>query len=277
MSRSDDIHEQEHFKRWSGTMEIEKTMPKENRSIAALGMIAWIAPVCLALAILTGCGAAATYPAAPVTAAPAPATSAPAAQADTPVATPAQPVDISSQLKQIDALLQHQITGSIAYNKPGSMSLGQTATIELLLNPSVSEQELATQVTESGSVATASIELTPQMKAVLLSPLAEAFTIQPVQAETQLISGSQTTKWSWFVTANKSGTQKLVLVIYRLVKFQGEDYWREVETYKTDIEVKVPFARWILSIDWKWLISILVAMASLPFVWRWFNRRNKAN
>jgi hypothetical protein len=39
----------------------------------------------------------------------------------------------------------------------------------------------------------------------------------------------------------------------------------------------VPFTQWILSIDWKWLISILVAMASLPFVWRWFNRRNKAN
>lgn len=250
-------------------------MPKEDKYPAWMGMILWSACACMALAFMTGCGAAATYEAAPTSAAPAPATSAPAVAADTPVATPAQPVDISAQLKQIDALLQQQITGSIAYNKPGSMALGQTATIELLLNPSVSEQELATQVTESGSVVTASIELTPQMKAVLLSPLAEAFTIQPVQADTQLISGTETTKWSWFVTAKKSGTQKLVLVIYRLVKYQGEDYWREVETYKTDIEVKVPFAQWILSIDWKWLISIIVAMLSLPFVWRWFNRRNR--
>jgi hypothetical protein len=261
-------------------------MQKKAKHHSRMVTIPWILCACLALPFLTGCGGAA--PAAPATQAPvtpapaAPETTAPAPtqapiettkNAPMPTATPQ--VDIGSQLQQIDGLLRQQMSASIAYNKPESMNLGGTTTIELLLNPSLPEEQLGTQVTEGGAVTTSTVEITPQMKAVLLSPLAEAFTIQPLYDEIQLISGTKTTKWAWFVTARKSGTQNLVLVIYRLVKFEGQDYWREVETYKADIEVKVPFTYWILSIDWKWLISIFVALLSLPFIWRWFNRRKK--
>jgi hypothetical protein len=241
---------------------------------------------CIGVLLAAGCGAAAT-PAAPATAAPA--TAAPAEPLPTatlssvigtpnpPPATAESPNDIFSQLQQIDSLLQQQIMGSIAYNTPESMNLGQTATIELLLNPALSPEQLGTQVTEPGTINTAALEITPRMQAVLLSPLQEAFTIQPIQEEIQLISAAETTKWSWFITARQSGTQKLVLVIYRLVKYDGQDYWREVETYRTDIEIKVPFAQRILSIDWKWLVSIMVALLSLPFFWRWSARRRKSS
>ena len=238
-----------------------------------------------ALVLLAACGAMATAPETPYAGAPAtaaPATSAPVSAPTsavnpppTPLATAMGPADIRAQLVLVDAALRRQMTGSIAYNRPESMQLDETATIELLLNPSVAADELGKQVTEPGSVQTATIEITPQMKAVLISPLAEAFSIQPIQDEVQLIGASTTTRWSWSVTARESGTQKLLLVISRLVKFEGQDYWREVETYTANIKIEVPLARRIGSLDWKWIVSVMLALASMPFIWNWAARRRR--
>jgi hypothetical protein len=267
--------------------------PEQERHTSRKRMRIGMACAGSALFLTLGCGflsyAAAPAPTAPATAAPAtapplavPATEAPVSLptsepnwSNTPLPTAAQPIDIHAQLEQIDAALRQQITGSIAYNKPETMNLGETTTLELLLNPTVSAEVLGTQVTEPGRVQTATIEITPQMKAELISPLVEAFTIQPIQDEVQLVSASQTTRWSWSVTARQSGTQKLVLVVSRLVKFEGQDYWREVETYTADIQIVVPFARRISSLDWKWIVSIIIALASLPFFWGWAARRRK--
>jgi hypothetical protein len=264
-----------------------KSTPKGEKNHSLKGIILWIVCACILLYLTSGCGAAATPAApAPATAAPAvppedtpsdigPLPTSQAATPNIPPATAGPQSDIFSQLNQIDVALRQQIRGSIAYNKPESMTLGQTATIELLLSPSLSKEQLGTQVTENGAVQIATIEITPRMKAVLLSPLEEAFIIQPIHEEVQLISASETTQWAWFVTAKKSGTQRLVLVLYRLVKYEGQDYWREVETYKADIKISIPFAQRVLSMDWKWIISILVALLSLPFFWRWSARRRR--
>jgi hypothetical protein len=192
-----------------------------------------------------------------------------------PLPPTAAPVDILAQMQQIDAALRQQISGSIAYNQPESMELEEPAAIQLLLSPSLTEEQLGTQVTEPGEVQTAVIQITPRMKAVLLSPLEEAFTIQPLQQDVQLVSASEPTRWTWSVTPRQAGTQRLVLVLSRLVLYEGQEYWREVETYKADIQVNVPFTRRIQSIDWKWLIGILVALASLPFLQKWIARRKK--
>ena len=72
------------------------------------------------------------------------------------------------QLAQIDDILKQSISASIAYNKPQSMLLGETTTIELLFNPSLSPEALSTQVAASGvsgEVASASVQITPRMKA----------------------------------------------------------------------------------------------------------------
>jgi hypothetical protein len=235
------------------------------------------------LFLVVGCGVLSASPTTAPAAVPTSAqevpylTSAPAVPGELPTSepNPFPTADLHNQLEQIDQALRQQISGSIAYNKPDTMDLGQTATIELLLNPSLSEGELGPQVSEPGSVQTATIEITPQMKAVLLSPLPEAFSIQPIQEPVQLISATETTRWSWAVTARKSGTQRLVLVISRLVKYEGQDYWREVETYQADIQITVPLSQRITSVDWKWLISVVVAVISLPFIWRLFSRRKK--
>ena len=209
--------------------------------------------------LLISCGSAATPES----------TSVPAATA---IVTPS----VEHQLAQIDDILRQSISASIAYNKPESMRLGDTTTIELLLNPSLSPEALSTQVTESGQVTSASVQITPRMKATLLSDDAQAFTIQSEQDNPeQLVSGTETTRWAWLVTARKGGTQKLTLILYRLVQFQGQDYWREIESYQADIDVKVTVAQRLGSLDWKWIVGILITALLIPAFWRWLDYRKK--
>lgn len=237
--------------------------------------------------LLASCGAAATATAV-TTQVPAP-TGAPAPTAEptteVPTAIPtaiASTPSIGDQLAQIDDILKQSISASIAYNKPQSMLLDQTTTIELLLNPSLSPEALSTQVTASGGVTSASVQITPRMKAYLIADDGTAFTIQPVHDNPeQLVSGTETTRWAWLVTAHKSGLQGLTLVLDRLVQYQGQDYWREIELYQADIEVQVTISQRIQSLDWKWIIGILITALLIPAFWRWTDyqkeRKSKLN
>ena len=186
------------------------------------------------------------------------------------------PVTGGDPFEEIDTLLNQSISASIAYNVPTEMEVGETVTIELLLNPRLSEPELLKEITEPGIVWSGGAEITPQMKAVVIVPTKNAFLITPLHDDpVQFISGVETTKWSWYVTAQKAGTQRLTIVVYRLVKVDGEESWREVETYKSDIDVKVTLVNQIKSLDWKWIIGIIVTALLIPGFWRWIDARNK--
>jgi hypothetical protein len=75
------------------------------------------------------------------------------------------------------------------------------------------------------------------------------------------------------VTAKREGSQRLTLVVYMLVKYEGQDYWREVETYRNDILVNVTLGQRLRAFDWKWLIGLLVASGAASFVWTWIKKR----
>jgi hypothetical protein len=195
-----------------------------------------------------------------------------------------QPNDIASQLMQIDKTLQQEISSNIIFNKPKSMNIGQTIKITLLLNPSESptqlESELATQftstITTNETFESSTINITPLMQAKLISPNEGIFIIKAVhENDIQVISGTETTEWSWLVTAKQGGTQTLELVIYRLLKYEGVDHWRMVETYHSPITVKVTFRYWINSLDWKKVLGGFITLLLIPLLWRLIDRRQK--
>jgi hypothetical protein len=239
-------------------------------------------PFMVIMALLLAACAPAPTPTEAVTSAPA-ATSAPAPTAEAVTEVPtviptaiANTPSIGDQLAQIDDILKQSISASIAYNKPQSMLLDETTTIELLLNPSLSPEALGTQVTASGQVTSASVQITPRMKAYLIADDDSAFTIQPVHDNPeQLVSGKETTRWAWLVTARKSGLQGLTLILYRLVQYGGQDYWREIESYQANIEVQVTISQRIDSLDWKWIIGILITALLIPAFWRWTDHLKK--
>ena len=169
----------------------------------------------------------------------------------------------------IDTMLEQSIPASIAYNDPSEMEVGKTITIELRLNPSISEPELAREVEESGEVVMGIVEITPQMKAELLPADEEAFIIRPIHdGPVQLISTIETTRWAWYVTAKKGGPQQLTLVLYRLIRYQESDSWREVESYKSDIDVHVTLLGRLQSLGWGWIAAVLLVLVGIGAAWR---------
>jgi hypothetical protein len=211
--------------------------------------------------------------------------------------TPNPTQTLLASFNEIDIQFQESLKSNIVYIAPETMRLDETVTIELLLNPSLSQEELATQVVKRSGLATSTaepgklvteergeivvvaseIEITNRMKAVLISQDPDAFTIQELHdSPEQTISSIDTTKWRWSVTAQEEGTKTLELVIYRLIKYEGQDYWHEVETYKANIIVKVTFGQRLKSLDWKWIIGIIVTLILIPLFWRWYDRRKKA-
>jgi hypothetical protein len=210
-------------------------------------------------------------------------TEAPAATEEPVVIAPVTPVaptapgslSVEEQLARIDEILNQSARATIAYNTPSEMQLDETVTIELLLNPGLSEEELKQQISEPGDVQTsAEVEITPQMKAELIPADPEALAITALHDDPiQMISGTETTKWSWFVTAKKEGTQKLNLVIYRLVKYEDKEDWRVVETYKADINIKVTLLNRLRALDWGWIIGPIIALLAITAFRRWYGQR----
>jgi len=179
-----------------------------------------------------------------------------------------------SPLTEVDRLLQQSMIGSLAYNAPNEMKLDETLPIELVISPSLSVDELKKQVNAPGTVVTSSdVKITDQMEAKIFSPDPNAFTIQALQEPRQLISELETTKWTWYVTANKSGKQKLSVVVYRVVEYQGEKLSRVVKEYESDIDVKVTPQSQSASL---WAIGLgILLLGGIIAAWFWYGNRKR--
>jgi hypothetical protein len=188
-----------------------------------------------------------------------------------------QPPSLDEQLAKIDEILKQSVAASIAYNAPSEMHLNETVTVQLLLNPSLTEQELKKQVSEPGPIhSSGNVSVTPRTRAELITQDPDAFTINQIpENPEQLINPNGTTEWKWLLTARKEGQQTLTLVIYRLVQYEGRDYWLNVQSYKADINVNVTLGQRVQFIDWKWWVGVLVTAILIPAFWRWVDHRKR--
>src|SRR5688572_9076444 len=190
--------------------------------------------------------------------------------------SPGDGPSIEDQLEEVDEKLGQSMRASFAYSAPESLQLDQTGTVKLLIDPSSSPEELATQVVgESGGVVSGSLEITTRMKAELKPQNPGAFELIALHdSAEQIVSKGESTKWQWWVTARKEGRQHLTLVVYRLVKYEGHDYWREVQSYQSDIVINVTLAQRLQS-NWAWLAGLLTALLLAIVFWRWADARKK--
>jgi hypothetical protein len=188
-----------------------------------------------------------------------------------------QQTPIGLGFDKIDAAIKQSMQGNLAYNTPSTMKLYETKTIQLIMNPNMSPTALAGQISEGGVIITATINVTPRMKAELYSVDPDAFVIQPLHDNPeQLLSSLESTEWMWNVTAKKGGSHELSLVVYRLVEYNGKEYWRQV-AYKSTIVIQVTLVQKIEQINWEWLIGIILTGLLIPAIWRYVDQRKKKN
>jgi hypothetical protein len=106
-------------------------------------------------------------------------------------------------------------TGTIAYNPPERMRKGESLVLQLILDPQrVAPAEIASAVTEPGSVAVQHVAIGPRMEARLSG---SGFRITPLAPERQPLGSSMPVEWRWSVYAEHEGEQRLDLVLSALV------------------------------------------------------------
>ncbi len=187
------------------------------------------------------------------------------------VSTPAFP---QPDFQSVDLILGRAMRASISYSLPAKMQLNETQIVRLFLTPIVSEQELERQIAESGVGIGSVVEITPIMKAALKPYDPQAFWVTPLHdSPEQPVTVQELTRWQWQITAKQGGRQGLALVVYRLIRYENQDYWREVAIHQAEIEVSVTIGQRLQSLDWKWLIGLVITSLLIPMVLRWWDTR----
>jgi len=206
------------------------------------------------------------------------------------------PGGIVQTILDTDTQLRTALESNISYIVPDSMKLGERVKIILVLNPSSSPQALITEVVEGSgyptstavsgtlvsdqgstlNVETQTIDVSQLMQAVLVPGEPDDFVIVAIPTDPiQAISSEKSTTWIWNVTAKKSGDKTLTLVISQLVKVEGKDEWRLLKSFEKHIPVSVTPSQRLASLDWKWILGILVTALFIPLFFRWYDARKK--
>jgi hypothetical protein len=173
-------------------------------------------------------------------------------------------------VEDVDQLLQRLPKGAVAYNAPKEMSLGELTTIQVVLSHKLAPEDLKALVEPAGEKVSARIKVSDRMTAQLSG---DGFDIHAVEPEMQAISMKDVTKWEWEVKPKKSGKHALHLTISVMLTVDGQPTPRVLESYHSDINVKVSVPQQIAEFagaNWKWLWSTLL----LPVVgWGWHRYR----
>lgn len=181
---------------------------------------------------------------------------------------------MSSALQSLHSLdLVEQVAnqlqwGSIAFDTPRKLTLGEPVVIELLLSPTKSLQELESMLKSPERTEKARIKISNRMEAMLKG---QGFKIEALIPQEQAVSKGKTTRWKWEATPTEDGDKILHLSISAIIKVSNEDAPLVIQTYNKRIRVETSVSQRIskfLSGNWQWLwASILVPL--LPFLWRW--------
>lgn len=173
----------------------------------------------------------------------------------------------SQSLDVVEAIANKLQWGSIAFDTPHKLALGESATIELLLSPTKSTQELQSKMKVAENTSKARIRISNRMEAMLKG---QGFKIEALVPQEQAISKGKTTHWKWEATPTEDGDKILHLSISAIIKISSEDAPLVIQTYSKKIRVEISAAQRVLKFfsgNWQWLwASILVPL--LPFLWR---------
>jgi len=153
----------------------------------------------------------------------------------------------------VDRALEKLVPGNIAFNTPDAMEVDETASVQLLLSPKETIEELKEMVTAEGRKEGARIQVSDRMLAELTG---SGFTIKAITPAEQAVSRKLPTEWRWDVTATESGSRRLHLTLSAVITISGERTPRVVRTFEKTMEIGVAWPRAAVSFlgdNWEWL------------------------
>jgi len=167
------------------------------------------------------------------------------------------------------------VRGKIAFNQPTSMRVGEAAHIEARI-ARTSAEELTEGFSGSGAVHVKDVEVSPFLRVALLG---NAFEIEPLSTEDQLLLDGGYTQWQWSVVPKHSGTQYLFLrVTLRLeIPNHGTEFLdRIVLTQPIQVAVNPIFmVKQFASANWQWVFGTATPAAAVVGIVSYVRRRRR--
>jgi hypothetical protein len=170
--------------------------------------------------------------------------------------------------------ITEEMRANIAFNTPAIMHYDETSPIQLVLDPVRTLEEVKALVKEQGPVVGAEIDITPRMQASLKG---EGFNIVPISPEIQAVLTNKPSEWRWDVTptVKENTTLSLYLTINMIMKVEGAETSRMVQSFRREIRVSITPKGWLEIVldafggDWKWLLGTIF----IPLLIWWFSQR----
>jgi hypothetical protein len=170
-----------------------------------------------------------------------------------------------AEFEAIEAALSGMVIGSIAFNVPSRIPVGESVTVQLLLSPSATETELKALIETGGTIETHRVRISGEMEARLVG---ESFTITSVHASPrQLPNRLEPTEWRWTITPTMDGPRRrtLHLTLPAIVIGRAGEVPYSVRTLEKVIEVEVTWSRRVSSFsagNWQWLWATIAVPAA---------------
>ena len=168
----------------------------------------------------------------------------------------------SASLEAVDQILAGLKLANIVFNTPGSIPLGESHIIHLILSTKETVENLQALIEASGEKVSAQIRVGNEMEARLTG---KGFKIQAITPETQAVSGVEKTDWKWEIEPTEGGKQRLHLTMSAILTVEGKQVPRVIRTFERNIEIEVTWSRQVADFvanNWQWLwATILVPVA----------------
>lgn len=185
-----------------------------------------------------------------------------------PISAPSPP----TSLGVVEEIVSNLEWGNIAFDTPKKMKFEEPKTIELLLSPTKSVQELQSSLKSHEQTESARIQISNRMEADL-SGL--GFKIEALVPQEQAVYRGKTTLWKWEVTPTKDGDQNLYLTLSAIINVSNQKVPLVIRTFDKTIKVEVSVGQRISTFvagNWQWLWATILVPLS-PFLWKWYQRK----
>jgi hypothetical protein len=153
--------------------------------------------------------------------------------------------------------IDHLRWGNIAFNTTNSLGYGETSTVELLLSPDMTEDELIKEIEPVGDKLGYRINISNVMQARLTG---EDFSINSTTSESQATTPHGMTTWKWDIRPKRLGQIPLHLTIDVVVTVNGTEHSHTIRTFDKEIMVNVVWphsATYFVQDNWGWVLATL--------------------
>lgn len=161
----------------------------------------------------------------------------------------------------------------IAFNTPDKMVMGETADMQLIIDPSKTSEEIKKEIKAEGEKVGATVLVS---KVVIVKVLAPDFdVVELVNKGRQAIDFNGPTEWKWTISPKSKGSHKIHLTITAVIQIDGDKAERLIKTFDKEIVVVVTPKQVIVGFFekyWQWLFTTLLLPLGL---WLWKRYKGK--